>query len=182
MDPKAAKKARQEEIDYIRKMALYDKVPVSECIKKTGRAPITVRWIDINKGDEACPNYRSRLVAREINTHKRDDLFAATLPLEAMKAVLSMSATANKGEILMINDISRAFSHARVKRDVYVQLADEDKAPGEEGLCGKLRYSMYGTRDAAQNWFEEYSSQLCSAGFIQGKATPCVFYHPERKI
>ena len=41
---------------------------------------------------------------------------------------------------------------------------------------------MYGTRDAAQNWFEEYSSQLRSIGFQQGKATPCVVYHAERKV
>ena len=41
---------------------------------------------------------------------------------------------------------------------------------------------MYGTRDAAQNWFEEYSNQLCSVGFKQGRATLCIFHHPERSI
>ena len=163
-------------------MSLYENVPVCECIREIGRQPISLRWIDINKGDDVNPNYKSRLVAREINIHKGEDLFAATPPLEAMKAVLSMTATANKGEILMTNDISRAFFHAKVKRDVYVQLAEEDRGPHEEGICGKLRYSMYGTRDAAQHWFEEYSSQLCSVGFRQGRATPCVFYHPERRI
>ena len=59
-------------------MQLYDKVPINECKRATGKMPITVRWIDINKGDNEKPNYRSRLVARELNTHKRDDLFAAT--------------------------------------------------------------------------------------------------------
>ena len=39
---------------------------------------------------------------------------------------------------------------------------------------------MYGTRDAAQNWFEEYSQGLLGVGFQQGKATPYVFYHEER--
>ena len=135
-------------------MKLHVKVPTSECIKRTGRQPISVRWIDINKGDEDHPNYRSRLVAREINTHKREDLFAATPPLEALKTILSMCATSNKGEVVMVNDISRAFFHARTKRDVYVQLADEDKLPHEQGMCGKFQFSMYGTRDAAQNWFE----------------------------
>ena len=81
----------------------------------------------------------------------------------------------------MINDISRAFFHAKVKRDVYVQLAEEDRKPGEEAMCSKLNYSMYGTRDAAQNWFEEYSNQLRSIGSTQGTATPCVFHHPPPK-
>ena len=34
LDPKAVKKARQEEIEYVKKMSLYDQVPVSECLKK----------------------------------------------------------------------------------------------------------------------------------------------------
>ena len=152
LDPAAVKKARAEEIDYVHKMSLYTKVPVEECCKKTGRAPITVRWIDINKGDKKDPNYRSRLVAREINTHKRDDLFAGTPPLEALKSILSMAASGNRGEVVMVNDVSRAFFHAKACREVFVQLADEDKQPGEERMCGRLNYSMYGTRDAAQNW------------------------------
>ena len=119
-------------------------------------------------------------MAREINTYKRDDLFAATPPLEALKMVLSMTATANKGEIIMVNDISRAFFHARVKKDVYVQLPNEDRGPGEEQLCGNLRFSMYGARDAAQNLHEECTQQFLRVGFEQGKASPCIFYHPQK--
>ena len=138
LDPNKVKQARAEEVEYVHKMNLYVKVPKKQCYEKTGKGPITVRWIDINKGDTTTPNYRSRLVAREINTYKRDDLFAATPPLEALKMIISMTATANKGEILMVNDISRAFFHAKVTRDVYVQMPKEDMKPGEENMCGKL--------------------------------------------
>ena len=41
---------------------------------------------------------------------------------------------------------------------------------------------MYGTRDAAQNRANEYASMLVDIGFTQGKASPCVFYHEQRKI
>ena len=41
---------------------------------------------------------------------------------------------------------------------------------------------MYGTRDAAQNWEEEYSSFLLESGFRRGKASPCVFFHKERNL
>ena len=182
LDPKQVRKARGEEIDYVHEMGLYVKVLVSECYKRTGKAPITVRWIDINKGDSESPNYRSRLVAREINTCKRDDLFAATPPPEALKIVISMTATGNKGEAIMTNDISRAYFHAKAERDVYVKLPDEDRANGEEQLCGKLQYSMYGTRGAARNWFHEYSQQLIFIGFRQELASPGVFFHKERGI
>lgn len=141
---KAVRKARGEEIEYIHKMKLYDEVPTAECYQKTHKAPISVRWIDISKGDTERPNFRSRLVAREINTYKRDDLFAATPPLEALKLLLSMAASGNTGEVIMINDVSRAFFHAKATREVFVQLPDEDRRPGEEEFCGRLIFSMYG--------------------------------------
>ena len=46
-------------------------------------------------------------------------------------------------------DVRRAYFHAKAKREVFVELPPED---AEEGMCGRLLKSMYGTRDAAQNW------------------------------
>lgn len=70
----------------------------------------------------------------------------------------------------MINDISRASFHAPARRKVHVQFAEEDGEKGEEGLCGRLSYSMYGTRDAAHNWLDECSLQWRIIGFTQGAA------------
>ena len=39
--------------------------PHDEARARTGKPPITVKWVDVNKGDDASPDYRSRLVARE---------------------------------------------------------------------------------------------------------------------
>ena len=93
-----------------------------------------------------------------------------------------MTASNNKGEVVMINDISRAYFHAKTKREAYVQLPSEDQKEGEDSMCGRLNLSMYGTRDAAQNWVEEYSQKLLEIGFTQGKASPCVFHHEGRAI
>ena len=182
LEPKVARAARMEEVEYIHKMNVYTKVPVTECRNKTGKSPISVRWIDVNKGDTDNPNCRSRFVAREINIYKRKDLFAAAPPVEALKFILAMTASGNKGEILTVNDVTRAFFYANATRDVHVQLPDEDRVEGEEGMCGKLNYSMYGTRDAAQNWQEEFSQQLVSKGFTRGAASPIVFHHESRGI
>ena len=45
-------------------------------------------------------------------------------------------------------DVRRAYVYAASKRTVYVDLPPEDH---EDGMCGKLVKSMYGTRDAAHN-------------------------------
>jgi hypothetical protein len=35
-------------------------------LRRTGKPPITVRWVEVNKGDDLDLKIRSRLVAREI--------------------------------------------------------------------------------------------------------------------
>ena len=105
LNPMEVKKARKEEIEYVRKMKLYTKVPIEECYATIGRAPITARWVDINKGDKVNPNYRSRFVAREINTHERDNLFAGTPPLEALTCIFSMTTSGNTCEVIMIVEV-----------------------------------------------------------------------------
>ena len=91
------------------------------------------RWIDINKGDDLNPNYRSRMVGKEFNDSELDGLFAATPPLEALRLLLSWAATdgsahpggARQGRLqksLLIADVSMAFFEATAKRDQCVGL------------------------------------------------------------
>ena len=97
------------------------KCPSSRCWDETGKNPITVRWLDINKGAEENREYRSRLVAQEIKRDKREDLFAATPLLEAKKLLFSMAVTEGYGYMgedkengvkIDFVDVSRAFFHA----------------------------------------------------------------------
>merc|ERR1712015_131224 len=157
LNPDMVKEARKEEMAEVKKHRVYEKVDVTECYERTGKAPIGTRWVDVNKGDSVHPEYRSRLVAQEINTNKREDLFAATPSLEAKKMLMSMAVTEgigskagneHKGMKLDFIDVRRAYFHAKARRELYVALPAEDR---EEGKCGKLLKAMYGTRDAAQN-------------------------------
>ena len=93
LDPKMVKKARTDEIEYVRTMKLYTQVSTSECLSKTGKQPIAVRWIDVNNQDATTPLYRSRLVGKEFNTHNDMSLYAATPPIEALRLILHLAAT-----------------------------------------------------------------------------------------
>lgn len=86
-------KARAEEMKAVSKHSLYTKVPTKECWGKTGKGPIGTRWVDVNKGDEVNSEYRSRLVAQEVKADKREDLVAATPPLEANTMLMSLAMT-----------------------------------------------------------------------------------------
>ena len=85
-----------------------------------------------------------------------DDLFAATPPLEAKKTIFSLAGTEgigfkegqrHQGVNIDPIDVRRAYFHARAR--TYAKLPPEDACPG---MCGLLLKSMYGARDAAQNW------------------------------
>ena len=161
LDPGLMKKARKEEIQYFKDMNVYEKVDIEECWRETGKAPIAVRWVDINKGDTQNPLYRSRLVAKEFNTGVKPELYAATPPSECLRMMISkMASGKSKGMGLMYADVSRAYFYAKAVRPVYVKLPDEDRGTGDEHKCGRLKMSMYGTRDAALNWALEYAETL----------------------
>ena len=120
--------------------------------KEKGWKIVRSRWIDINKGDDLKPNYRSRMVGKEFNDSELDGLFAATPPLEALRLLLSWVATdgsvhpggTRQGQLqksLLIADVSRAFFEAPAKRDLCVELPEEALAAGEtsQDVVGKLK-------------------------------------------
>ena len=88
------------------------------------------RWVDVDKGDANRPEYRSRLVAKEINTAYEDGLYASTPPLEALRWIISEAATIEDGaaqeeKVILVSDVSRAFFEAPTTRKVAVILPDE---------------------------------------------------------
>ena len=65
-------------------------------------------------------------------------------------------------------DIKSAYFQAGSIREVDVDLPEKDQSPGS----GSLGISMYGTRDAAQNWGEAYMPFMTSVGFAKGIESP----------
>ena len=179
-----AVEARKTEMRFFKKMKVYTKVPRAEAIRE-GHNVITTKWIDVNKGDEKTPNYRSRLVGRELKLDNRLDLFAATPPLESLRMLCSICASSQGRKdpfrILSI-DVRRAYFYAKALRPVYIEIPAEDRGPEDVDLVARLNLSLYGTRDAAQNWAKEYSNFLRTLGFVQGVASPCNFRHSNREL
>ena len=174
LDPELCAKARREEVEYIRRHKMYVRVPREVCLRETGKAPIKTGWAETDKGQPGKPNVRARWVAKEYKTHARQELYASTPPLEALKVVLSEIATGEReGKVLALVDVRRAYAPAR--RKVFAELPPEDYQPGDEHMCGLLRDSLYGTHDAAQNWEEELASTLSGLGLTRGSACPCVW-------
>ena len=62
---KLVREARLEEVGYMVGRNIWEERSVEECWKVTGKAPVTVRWVDTNKGGLLEWLIRCRLVARD---------------------------------------------------------------------------------------------------------------------
>ncbi len=198
LNDKLVKEARAKELEYVHSKKVWVKVTQATARQRNGgRRPITVRWVDVNKGDELNPNYRSRLVARQLRAtdSSGQSYFAPAPPLEALRTVISMAMTkigdhrpdwsplsATRTQISFI-DVRRAYFNAKIDdKDppTFVDLPSED--PDATTMCAQLLRHMYGTRMAADGWQEEYSTLLVRLGFTQGAGCPNVFHHQQRRI
>ena len=195
LDPVKVVAARKLEIKYADQKPVWKKI-LRSVAKAKGWKIVKSRWIDINKGDDKNPNYRSRMVGKEFNDSVVDGLFAATPPLEALRLLLSWAATLpgaplgtgerkrGSSKSILIADVSRAFFEAPAKRDLCVELPEE-ALEGEEtttNTVGKLLASLYGTRDASANWQEEVIKCMREWGFEVSRFNTCMFQHKTREI
>ena len=132
LDPKEVMKARKEEVEWMKSKGVYRKIKRQEA-KRRGMKIVRYQWVDVNKGDDERRNYRSRVVAKEFNNgvDMPEDLFAGTPPLGAIRMLLSEAATVEDGEVaskvVVVIDVKKAFYEALAKREVAMEVPDEDK-------------------------------------------------------
>jgi hypothetical protein len=96
---------------------------------------VTVKWVDTEKLGVVV---RSRLVARDFKTmgeREREDLFAATPPLELLNAQLSRAAS-KRGRKVLVIDVKQAHRNPNCEAEVFIELPSE--AGAIPGMCGKL--------------------------------------------
>ena len=184
---KLVQEARAEEIGWIHKIGLYDKVPRSQAAA-SGKPILPVRWVDVNKGDKAHYKVRSRIVGKELKAKTKEallahELFSATPPWEMVKALFSLLVTdfekQDKELVMGVFDISRAHFMPKVLRELYVEIPEEDKKPEEGDIVGRLNRGMYGFRDASHAWMLDWQELLRGGGYRVGAANPALFYNAE---
>ena len=183
-------RARTEEVSFMKMLGVWEPSSLEECLQMTGRPPVSTRWVDVDKGREGRVEIRSRLVARDfkVKGDKREvDTFAAMPPMEAKRVLFRMAmldgavgGDAAKGGVkLMFIDIKKAHLNGKLVEDeyAYVQLPLE-----AGGGVARLRRWLYGMRQAASAWEEEYAKRLEEIGFVRGRSATTVFWHPESGV
>ena len=104
-------------------------------------------WLDSQKRPGLV---RSRLVVNEVRgASKREDVFAATPPLAAMRFILSRAASRGHGRCLGLWDVSVAFFHATIEEEVFVR---SPKNMRKVKTIWRLLKATYGTQVASSRW------------------------------
>ena len=145
------------------------------CLRETVTAPVKTGWAETDKGQPRKPNVRARRVVKEYKRHARPELDASTPPLEALKVVLSEVATGKRGgKVGALVDEGRFSTLNREGEYLSNCRQRSTRQMINPYMCGLLQCSLYGTRDAAQNWKEEFASTLSDLKLTRGIACPCM--------
>ena len=102
------KEAREQELKYLREHGVYEKVVERATVEKHQVTPVDTKWVDANPFTTCCGS--------------RPNLYAGTLPPEALKAIKSIAVSHSLEFSLVHVDVSRAYFHAKVQRLVLVKL------------------------------------------------------------
>ena len=178
LEPTLVRKARAEEVEFLERLGTWRDATEEECIRVTGKPPIPSRWVDINKGDQARKEYRSRLTVKELKAKYPMDaaeVFAATPPVECLRllASLTMCAPAEEEIVMGFIDISRAHPHADLNRTVYIWTPVDC---GGKSRVKLLHMTLYGLRDAPQNFEFKVKEVMEALNFVQGLFSPCLWF------
>lgn len=116
INPERLREARQEELSYFRKIELYDEVSCQERWDDTDRGPDSTKRADIMKDSGGgCKLVRKRLVARDLQkkSDRREELFAATPPLQTLIAMLGLAHGDGFSALTMDIETAHLNSYAR---------------------------------------------------------------------
>ena len=193
LDPTLLSQSRKKEMDLIvTVLHAYDYDTVDNCLASTGKLPIPLIWVDVNKGDESHPDLRSRMCVAETRRRTSMDLhciaetFSATPPYEALRFIVSVTMTprtaVEEEHVLLFLDVTRAHPHCFLTRKVWCKLPQEDPRSNEEGVCATLRRSLYGLRDAGHIFDKLTRETLLGIDFVCGVWSPCLYFRERDNV
>ena len=153
LETERVKHARQEEVQFCRGMGFGEPV-LRKDMDAEGAKAVSLRWIDTDKGGAGRPNYRSRLVVREIKKGMTEsdvpsaaERFSGMPPLESVTGLLSLFVShsheeANGKRTLAMYDMSCAHFHGGLVRRVLCKTPEDERKRGSHARTATIWNSL----------------------------------------
>ena len=105
--------------------------------------------------------------------------FAPICKPETLRILLQLSA--KQGHVMHQFDVKTAFLPSPIEEEVYLEQPQEFLKRGSDGekLVCRLNKSIYGLKQAANNWYKELANFLLRQGFTRSKNNHCLFARSE---
>lgn len=165
------KEAEKSHLDSHREMKSWSEVPAKP-VKLAGHQILDCMWVYTYKFDKhhQFQKCKARLVVRGDQQHNlsSQDTYAATLAGRSFRMLLSIAARFNLE--LIQYDVTNAFVHANLDREVYMKMPVGYRKPG---TILQLHKALYGLRISPLLWHKLFTSTLKELGFQAIPHEPC---------
>ena len=153
----------------------------------TDRDVIPGKWVyKVKMGPSGqVDKYKARYVAKGFKQVEGLDYFenfAPTCKPETFRILLQLSP--EQGHVMHEFDVKTAFLHSPIEEEVYLEQPQEfvKRGSDREKLVCRLNKSVYGLKQAANNWYKELANFLLRQGFTRSRNAHCLFARSEARI
>ena len=150
----------------------------------TDRDVIPGKWVyKVKLGPSGqVDKYKARYVVKgfkQVEGLDYFETFAPTCKPETFRILLQLST--KHGHVMHQFDVKTSFLHSPIEEEVYLEQPQEFVKRGSDGeklLC-RLNKSIYGLKQAANNWYKELENILLRQGFTRSRNDHCLFARSE---
>ena len=150
-----------------------------------GRKPLRNRWVFKKKHEQdKSTRYKGRIVVKGYVQIPGVDFTESFAPVATDTSICTVFAITLYKQVWVCEliDVEAAFLEADLDEDIYMEWPEgilefgfENEATTTKN-CILLEKAMYGTVQAARQWFKKLLACLVKVGLTQSKIDPCVFY------
>lgn len=149
-----------------------------KCQLPEGKKPIGCRWVFTIKRrpDGTIERYKARLVAKrytQIYGVDYSETFSPVAKMDIVRVLLSIAA--NKDWPLHQFDVTNAFLHGELKKEVYMEIPPGIFDEFGDGEVCRLKKTLYGLKQSPRAWFGIFTDAMKKFEYRQSNADHTLF-------